>query len=112
MTIYISLPITGFDLKERKRVAHSAKRLLLTEYPEAEVVTPFDVADYVEAMNPKAQYADYMAEDIGFMLKAADMICFLVNPRFTKSKGVKLEWHAARIYHKKIKRMRNYEHQD
>lgn len=112
MTIYISLPITGYDLTERKELAEKARETLRSKYPKARITTPFDLSEDVEVEAPNPGYADYMKVDLGFIIGKADTVCFLVNPRFTKSKGVKLEWHAARIYHKKIKRMRNYEHQD
>ena len=72
MTIYISLPITGHDLEEQKRLAEQARERLMEQDEEAQVVTPFDVADYVEAMNPKAEYADYMAADVSFIIKDAE----------------------------------------
>lgn len=106
MTIYVSLPITGHDLEEQKRLAEKARERLMELDEESQVVTPFDVADYVEAMNPKAEYADYMAADIAFIIKDADTVCFLVHPIFTRSKGVRLEYFTAKLYGKKIKIMR------
>ena len=50
-------------------------------------------------------YADYMKEDIGFILGKADTVCFLVDPRLTLSKGVRLEWQAAKIYGKRTMRL-------
>lgn len=108
MTIYISLPITGYDQKERQRLAEWCRRYALLRHPEATVVTPFDIAAKVEALNPKPTYEDYMKEDIAFLLQFADAVFFYGNPRLTKSKGMKLEWHAARIYHKKRKRIKSY----
>ena len=105
MTIYISLPISGYDLAERRRLAEAAKHHLQGDYPEAEIVTPFDIGDGVELMNPAAGYADYMKEDIAFIIELADVVCFLVNPRLTGSRGVRLEYHAARIYGKRIERL-------
>lgn len=105
MTIYISLPISGYDLAERKRLVEAAKHHLQGDYPEAEIVTPFDIGEGVELMNPAAGYADYMKEDIAFIIEMADVVCFLVNPRFTGSKGVKLEYQAAKIYGKRILRL-------
>lgn len=105
MTIYISLPISGYDLSERRRVAEAARLHLQAENPEARVVSPFDLADYVEALNPQARYSDYMKEDLAFILDEADVVCFLENPLFTKSRGVRLEYAAARAYGKRIERM-------
>ena len=114
MTIYISLPISGYDLAERRRLAEAAKHHLQGDYPEAEIVTPFDIGDGVELLNPAAGYADYMKEDIAFIIELADAVCFLVNPRFTRSKGVKLEYQTAKIYGKKrirleVRIVENYE---
>ena len=102
MTIYISLPITGHDPTERRGYAESVRLGLRALYPDAEIVTPFDIADRVEALNPSPSYGDYMKEDIAFIIDQADTICFTVNPRNTYSNGVKLEWQTAKIYHKKI----------
>lgn len=104
MTIYISLPISGYDLSERRALAEGARRHLLSKWPKAQVVSPFDISDRVDAMNPEAGYSDYMKEDIAFIIDKADMVFFMVNPRFTYSKGVRLEWRAARIYGKLIMR--------
>ena len=105
MIIYISLPITGYDLTERKRLAEAAKHHLRGYYPEAEIVTPFDIGEGVELMNPDAGYADYMKEDIALIIELAAAVCFLVSPRFTKSKGVRLEYQTAKIYGKRIMRL-------
>ena len=43
MKIYISLPITGYDLRERKSYAESVKNRLQQIYPYGEIITPFDV---------------------------------------------------------------------
>lgn len=106
MNIYISLPISGYDLEERRLVAESAQRILQERYRDARVISPFDVADYVEAMNPQADYSDYIKEDIALIIDKVDVVYFLVNPRLTKSKGVRLEYHTAKIYGKKIRRIR------
>jgi hypothetical protein len=105
MTIYVSLPITGYDLDERRRLAEAARLHLMAENPGAEVRIPFDIADWVDALNPQATYADYMKEDIAFIIEKADAVYFLVNPLTTRSKGVKLEYRTARIYGKRILRL-------
>lgn len=43
MKIYISLPITGYDLQERKQYADGVKKRLKQIYPDDEIITPFDV---------------------------------------------------------------------
>lgn len=106
MNIYISLPITGYDIGERRELAEKAKLMLMARSPQAKILTPFDIAEGVELMNPEAGYADYMKEDIAFVIENADEVCFLVNPLLTRSKGVRLEYHTAKIYGKKIRRIR------
>ena len=104
MTIYISLPITGYDLKERMAVAEAARHILQKD-PDAFVTTPFDIAESVDAVDPCAGYSDYMKEDIAYIIDYADAVCFLVDPLTTDSKGVKLELQTAKIYGKKIMRL-------
>ena len=106
MTIYISLPITGYDLTERKELAEKARETLRGKYPNARITTPFDLTEDVEVGNPNPGYADYMKEDLGFIIGKADTVCFLVDPRLTLSKGVRLEWQAAKIYGKRTMRLK------
>ena len=70
MKIYISLPITGYDLQERKRYADSVKKRLQQVYTDSEIVTPFEV-------NPDQElsYAEYMGNDIAALL-ASDEVYF------------------------------------
>ena len=82
-----------------------AARHILQEDPDAFVTTPFDIAESVEFFNPDAGYADYMKEDLAFIIEKAEAVCFLVNPLTTDSKGVKLELMTAKIYGKKIMRI-------
>lgn len=43
MKIYISLPITGYDLQERKQYAENVKKRLQQIYTDSEIITPFDL---------------------------------------------------------------------
>lgn len=106
MTIYISLPITGYDLTERKELAEKAREILKGRYPDANIITPFDIALCVDLRLKTPGYADYMKEDIGFIVGKSDTVCFLVDPRLTLSKGVRLEWQAAKIYGKRTMRLK------
>lgn len=106
MTIYVSLPITGYNLTERKRLAEWCRQYILRKHPDARVVTPFDIGAEIEAAIPLPKYEDYMGADLAFLIGEADMVYFYGNPRLTRSNGVRLEFHAARIYHKKIRRIR------
>lgn len=90
MKIYISLPITGYDLQERKRYADSVKKRLQQVYTDSEIVTPFEV-------NPDQElsYAEYMGNDIATLL-ASDAVYFCKG--WGKSRGCRLEHSAAMEY--------------
>ena len=88
--IYISLPITGHDLEERKayaeKAAEQARKQVLVMYPavkEVETVTPFDVCPQTDLT-----YADYIGRDITALCKC-DMIGFCEGWIF--SKGCRIE---------------------
>lgn len=106
MTIYVSLPITGYELDERRRLAEWCRQYILRKHPDARVVTPFDIGEELEKLFPTPRYDQYMGADLAFLIGEADTVYFYGNPRLTKSNGVRLEFHAARIYHKKIRRIR------
>ena len=82
-----------------------AARQILQKNPDFFVVTPFDIGESVDAVDPGAGYSDYMKEDIAYIIDYADAVCFLVDPLTTDSKGVKLELMTAKIYGKKIMRL-------
>ena len=90
MKIYISLPITGYDLSERKKYAERLKKHLQLINPQAEIVTPFDV-------NPDQElsYAEYMGNDIAALL-TSDAVYFCKG--WGKSRGCRLEHSAAMEY--------------
>lgn len=90
MKIYISLPITGYDLSERKNYADCVKNHLSLINPQAEIVTPFDV-------NPDQElsYAEYMGNDIAALL-TSDAVYFCKG--WDKSRGCRLEHSAVFEY--------------
>ena len=90
MKIYISLPITGYDLSERKKYAERLKKHLQLINPQAEIVTPFEV-------NPDQElsYAEYMGNGIAALL-ASDAVYFCKG--WDKSSGCRLEHCAAFEY--------------
>lgn len=93
MKIYISLPITGYDLQERKQYAQSIKDFLLTYYKDCEVITPFDICN--EENKP---YSYYMGKDLEALLECnATYFC----AGWQSSQGCLLEYEAAKIYGKK-----------
>ena len=85
MKIYISLPITGYDLQERKQYAESVKNRLQQIYPDSEIITPFDVCE-----DPSL-----IGKDIAALL-TCDMV--YVCKGSNNSKGCRLERYAALIY--------------
>lgn len=92
--VYISLPITGYDIEERKRVADSAKARARAMGCEA--ITPFDVCP--EEGKP---YAYYMGRDIEALL-GCDIIYLCKG--WEHSKGCCAEAAIATIY--KIKKIK------
>lgn len=96
MKIYISLPITGYDLKERKRYAESVKNRLQQIYPDSEIITPFDVC-----ADQSLSYRELIGKDIAALL-TCDMV-YVCNGS-NHSKGCRLERYAALIYGKIIAR--------
>lgn len=97
---YMSLPITGYDIGERKETCRKCRERLLANFPTCSVIVPFDVEPAVAAMCNGPQYGDYMAECVRLLLNEADCVMFLGNPRASQSKGVRLEYELARIYGK------------
>lgn len=90
MKIYISLPITGYDLQERKQYADSVKKRLQQVYTDSEIVTPFEINP-----NQELSYAEYMGNGIAALL-ASDAVYFCKG--WDKSSGCRLEHSAAFEY--------------
>ena len=88
MKAYISLPITGYDIEERKAVAEAARQFM--KEAGAEAVTPFDICD-----DPDLSYAHCMGRDIETLL-GCKLAVFL--PDWHSSRGCRLEHNAAEIY--------------
>ena len=93
--LYVSLPISGYDLDERKSEAERIKsKLNFCGLSIIEVVTPFDVCP--EADKP---YSYYMGKDIEALLEC-DAIYMCEG--WQNSKGCMAEFEVARIYGKEI----------
>ena len=93
--IYVSLPISGYDLDERKLYAMWVKNLIRDKYPKvAKVIKPFNVCS-----EPDKPYSYYMGKDIEALLEC-DAI-YLCEGR-QNSKGCMAEFEVARIYGKEI----------
>ena len=90
MKIYISLPITGYDLQERKKYADNVRSRLQQIYPDGEIITPFDVC-----ADPSLPYEELIGKDIAALL-TCDMVYTCKGSN--DSKGCRLERYAALIY--------------
>lgn len=90
MKIYISLPITGYDLQERKRYAENVKKRFQQIYPDGEIITPFDVCT-----DSSLPYEELTGKDIAEIL-TCDMV-YVCNGS-NNSKVCRLERYAALIY--------------
>lgn len=86
--VYISIPITGYDLEERKCTANEIKKLFIADHYEA--ITPFDVCN--EKDN---SYSYRMGKDIEALLECSHI--YFVDG-WKKSKGCRAEKAIADIY--------------
>lgn len=86
MRIYISIPISNFDLsKQQAKAREIADKLRELGH---EPVNPFDTPKAPQVLSEKEQYAYYMGEDIKRLLMC-DAVYF--HPKWTKSKGCGIE---------------------
>lgn len=90
--VYVSLPISGHDIKNVKERAERAAQYLRDKGYEP--VTPFDVSQ-----DENASYSERMGKDINALLDC-DAVFFLRG--WEQSKGCRLERHAAMIYDKEM----------
>lgn len=88
--LYISLPITGYDLIAVKQQAEDYREIY--EKEGYEVVTPFDIHPDADGTKP---YSYYMGKDIEALLEC-DYI-YLADG-WEKSKGCNAEFEIAKIY--------------
>lgn len=92
---YVSLPISGYDLDERKSEAERIKsKLNFCGLSIIKVITPFDVCP--EADKP---YSYYMGKDIDALLEC-DVVYMCKG--WQNSKGCLAEFAVAKIYGKEI----------
>lgn len=94
MKIYISLPITGYDLQERKRYAENVKNRLQQIYTDGEIITPFDVNP-----DPTLPYRELMERCVEALVKC-DAVYFCDG--WKNSKGCNIEYKAASEHNKEM----------
>lgn len=82
--IYLSLPISGYDLDERRKTAQKAEDMLSADW---EVVNPLK-----NGLSPEAGTHAHMRRDIELLL-GCDAIYLM--KRFTHSAGCMTEFHVA-----------------
>lgn len=92
--IYVSLPITGYNIEERKEFANGIKKDLQKQCDKIEIVTPFDLAP--EEGKP---YSYYMGKCIEGLLEC-DAIFMSIG--WQRSKGCMAEFQIASLYGKTI----------
>ena len=97
--IYVSIPITGYEIEEVQERALEVKRAL--SRTSVEVVTPFDVvsAEDTAGMADGEAYAYCMGRDIESIL-LSDAVYFCRG--WEASKGCRTEMEVATIYNKEI----------
>ena len=105
MKVYISLPISGHQIRDRISYADRVKRELINGFrcgwgyfeceTELKIITPFDVNENED----KDSYARKMGNDIEALLQCdAIYLC----EGWQNSKGCMAEFEVARIYGKQI----------
>lgn len=93
---YVSLPISGYDLAERKQCAMCAEKQIVEKYPKPlQVITPFTVCP-----DSDKPYSYFMGKDIEALLEC-DIVYFCEG--WQNSDGCMLEFAAAKIYKKEIR---------
>jgi len=81
MKVYLSLPISGYDEKERREFAARTCGYLNYEHEDWEIVNPFHVGDRLRRKRLEKgdfslpSYDEYMREDIR-VLRGCDMALF------------------------------------
>lgn len=92
---YVSLPISGYDLAERKQCAIRAEKHIADRYPKPlQVITPFTVCP-----DSDKPYSYLMGKDIEALLEC-DAVFFCKG--WQNSKGCMAEFAVARIYGKEL----------
>lgn len=78
---YISLPISGYDLTERRRLAEKVKAFLIAA--GLEPISPLD-----KRLSDEAPYTEHMRQDLKILLEC-DAICLVKG--WERSRGCSVE---------------------
>lgn len=89
---YISLPISGYDLTERRKLAEKVKSFLVAA--GLDPISPLD-----KGLPDEAPYAEHMKQDFKLLLDCGG-ICMVHGWEF--SKGCNLEFQVAKVCNLKI----------
>ena len=97
MKVYVSMPITGYDLEERKSFASKTKKAIceLFNFHSEDVITPFDVPGYEQGKS----WEWYMARCLDMMTQC---ICAYFVEGWESSAGCRLEHEWSLRFNQKI----------
>lgn len=73
--VYLSYPITGYDIKERREFANSTIQKLKSEHEDWDIVNPLELAGEVYRRTTNPTYEDFMEYDLS-VLRTCDMTAF------------------------------------
>lgn len=88
MKVYISFPISGYDIEERRRFSDRVAEAIRLRGHE-----PLNPLDVYAGTDP--DYFDHICYDLRAML---DCDAVLMLHGWEESRGCRLEYHAAKIY--------------
>lgn len=91
--IYISLPISGYDLEEREARCQQISSILTKR--GYDVYHPFMITCVPTGLSERDKYAYYMGEDIKLIFKCD---CVYFDDNWKNSKGCRLEHEVAKLY--------------
>ena len=98
MNLYISIPISGHNKTEQRKLAQSTKESILVLYPDWVVVTPFEIADILD-LEGKSTDGQYLGIDITHIIDTSDAV-FFCKGWDDNSKGCAIEHAVAQVYGK------------
>jgi hypothetical protein len=88
MKIYISYPISGYDINERIEYGKNVSKIVSEKFPESEILTPFGMCPY----DPNRSYGDCMKECLKNLYESDSII---LCTDWIKSSGCREEYFIA-----------------